>query len=142
MYNPGAMTTQDHSEMKLAELAERSGVPPRTIRLYITQGLLPGPLRAGRDAAYGEAHLERLRLIREFQSNGLTLAQIRRRLAGEEPAAGPEPVPMLSYAVSEDVTVLVRGDMSPRRLRQVRNAIGAMQDRLKQGGEEEGHDND
>lgn len=141
MYNPGAMTTQEQNEMKLAELAERSGVPPRTIRLYITQGLLPGPLRAGRDAAYGEAHLERLKLIREFQCKGFTLAQIRRRLAGE-PAAGPEPAPLLSYAVSEDVTVLVRGDLSPWRLRQVRDAIGAMQERLKTGDEEAGNDND
>ena len=49
--------------MLLAELAEKAGLPGRTIRFYIARGLLPGPLKAGRGAAYGQEHLDRLREI-------------------------------------------------------------------------------
>lgn len=39
--------------MLLAELAQKAGLPGRTIRFYIARGLLPGPLKAGRGATYG-----------------------------------------------------------------------------------------
>jgi DNA-binding transcriptional MerR regulator len=46
--------------MTLAELADASGIPPRTVRFYIARGLLEGPEVAGRGATYGPGHLERL----------------------------------------------------------------------------------
>jgi DNA-binding transcriptional MerR regulator len=50
--------------MTLAELADASGIPPRTVRFYIARGLLEGPEVAGRGATYGPGHLERLQKIR------------------------------------------------------------------------------
>lgn len=114
-------------EMKLLELADEAGVPARTVRLYIARGLLPGPLRAGRDAAYGEEHLVRLRQIRELQRQGLTLAEIGRRLAGAgEPDDVAGPVAWLSYTVAPDVAVLVRAEVAPWRRRRLQRAIRAM----------------
>lgn len=59
------------------ELAAATGVPSRTIRFYQAKGALAPPTRAGRQAFYGDAHVERLRLIAELQDRGLNLKAIR-----------------------------------------------------------------
>ena len=67
--------------MKIGEVAERSGVPAKTIRFWEDQRLLPAPARtpAGyRD--YDAAILERLAFIRHVQAAGLTLEHIRQVL--------------------------------------------------------------
>jgi len=115
--------------MKLDELAERAGVPARTIRLYITQGLLPGPLRAGRNAAYGAEHLEALATIKELQRQGLTLSQIRQKMAAPEEMKRslPTPVQTWTYQVTPDVAVTVLGDSPPWRLRAIQRALSELQ---------------
>jgi DNA-binding transcriptional MerR regulator len=70
----------------LQELAERSGLPVRTIRWYQSEGLLPKPSKNGRDAVYRDDHLERLALIAELRDRGLTLTAIRDLVAHERPA--------------------------------------------------------
>lgn len=64
----------------LYELAERSGIPPRTIRFYTTEGLLAAPDKVGREAIYTSKHLVTLELIRELQSHGFGLAAIKAHL--------------------------------------------------------------
>lgn len=65
----------------LQELAEASGVHPRTIRLYLEQGLLAGPSSMGRGARYTHSDLERLQIIRDLRDReGLPLKEIRHRL--------------------------------------------------------------
>ena len=70
----------------LQELADRSGLPIRTIRWYQSEGLLPKPAKNGRDAVYRNDHLERLGLIAELRDRGLTLTAIRDLVAHERPA--------------------------------------------------------
>ena len=67
-------------EWTLRELAAESGVPERTIRFYISKGILGPPLRGGRGAAYGPGHLTRLREIRGLQARGLMLAELAKAL--------------------------------------------------------------
>ncbi len=110
-------------QMSLTELAVQAGIAERTIRFYIARGLLRGPLKAGRGAAYGLEHLERLQEITRLQSQGLTLAEIARRLGGEK-ASAPEPAGWWHYALAEDVVVMVRADASPWRLKQIRQELG------------------
>ncbi len=66
----------------LTELADLAGVTPRTVRFYLSQGLLPSPGATGPGVKYGEEHLDRLRLIRRLQREHLPLAEIRSRLSG------------------------------------------------------------
>lgn len=66
----------------LTELADLAGVTPRTVRFYLSQGLLPSPGTTGPGVKYGEEHLDRLRLIRRLQREHLPLADIRTRLSG------------------------------------------------------------
>ena len=70
----------------LQELAERSGLPIRTIRWYQSEGLLPKPAKHGREAVYRDEHLDRLGLIAELRDRGLTLTAIRDLVAHERPA--------------------------------------------------------
>ena len=68
--------------MRIGEIADRAGVPTKTIRFWEDQRLLPSPGRtpAGyRD--YDPAVLDRLAFIRHAQAAGLTLAAIRQVLA-------------------------------------------------------------
>jgi DNA-binding transcriptional MerR regulator len=67
-------------EYRLAELATRTGVAPRTIRYYQSKGVLARPRRRGRDGFYDDGHVERLQLIAELQGRGLTLGAIRQFL--------------------------------------------------------------
>ena len=131
------------AELTLAELAEQTGVPERTIRYYIARGLLPPPIRAGRGACYGPEHREALERIRRLQARGLTLAEIARRLAGEAPRDGlPKPSPWWSYPIAEDVLVWVRADAAPWRLKQVREALLDLAARLRTNQQEEENDRD
>jgi DNA-binding transcriptional MerR regulator len=125
----------DLQQMSLAELADKAGLPGRTVRFYIARGLLPGPLKAGRDAAYGAEHLARLREIARLQTEGLTLAEIAGQAAAKaQGASGPEPAPCWQYQVAEAVTVTVRADVSPWRMKQIRNQIAQMAAALREPG--------
>jgi DNA-binding transcriptional MerR regulator len=119
--------TLEKTEFSLAELAATAGVPGRTIRYYIARNLLPGPLKAGRDAVYGAEHLQRLREILRLQNQGRTLLEIARQVEGKpEAVAVAEPAPWWQYQLAGDVVVSVRGDVTPWRMRQIKKCIALM----------------
>ncbi|WP_091408459.1 MerR family transcriptional regulator [Friedmanniella luteola] len=66
--------------MRISELARTADVPLATVKFYLREGLLPeGRRTSATQAQYGEAHLERLRLIRALAGpGGLSLAAVRR----------------------------------------------------------------
>ena len=62
----------------IAEVCERTGLSPRTLRYYEEIGLLPGVRRrAGGRRVFGPDELERLDFIHRLKSLGLCLAEIR-----------------------------------------------------------------
>jgi DNA-binding transcriptional MerR regulator len=65
----------------LTQLADVAGVTPRTVRYYITQGLIPAPGSAGPGPKYTDADLARLRTIKRLQREHQPLAEIRAQLA-------------------------------------------------------------
>ena len=137
------MAEQHENGLKLAELAKQAGVSPRTVRLYIARGLLPGPLRRGKGATYGPEHLQRLVKIRELQAEGLTLKDIGLQLnSGSPQTAMPSPVSCWQYAVTEDVVVSVRADVSPWRKRRIHEALARLAAELAEPGKENKHHDD
>lgn len=55
-------------EIKIGEIAKRSGVPPSTIRYYVRQGLLPEPTKVNKSMAYyDEGCIQRIQAIRHLQ---------------------------------------------------------------------------
>lgn len=107
----------------LTELADLAGVTPRTVRYYLSQGLLTSPGTSGPGAKYDDTHLGRLRLIRKLQREHLPLAEIRQRLAGlddatiaslaEGPTSDPDPQ---DSALDYIRRVLGSSAAAPRRL--------------------------
>jgi DNA-binding transcriptional MerR regulator len=69
------------------EVAAEVGLTVRTVRYYQSQGLLPPPARVGREARYGDEHLDRLRLISRLQEQGLRLTAIAELLRQGDAAA-------------------------------------------------------
>ncbi len=68
--------------LTLGELTEMAEVSTRTVRYYISEGLLPPPLSTGSKASYGSDHLNRLLLIGRLKAAYWPLREIRRHLDG------------------------------------------------------------
>ncbi len=86
------MVARGGVDMRIGELAERTGVEAQTIRYYERIGLLPEPGRSQSGyRVYGEGDEKRLRFIRSGRDVGLTLGEVREVLAfrerGEPPCA-------------------------------------------------------
>jgi DNA-binding transcriptional MerR regulator len=108
----------------LAELSAATGIPGRTIRFYIAQGLLAGPATSGRTAHYTPDHARRLHAIQKAKQEGLTLGEIRRRLDGpEENRDAPTPSAIEVFCLAPEVTVLLRTDAPARRRKRLLEAL-------------------
>lgn len=116
-------------DLSLADLAEKAGVPARTIRYYISLNLLEGPVQGGRVARYTTAHLVRLNEIGKLQRRGLSLSEIAAH--GKTGGRLPEPESAWRYPVAPGVVVEVRSGLSPWRMRQVQRLIAEMAARLE-----------
>lgn len=76
------------AELKIGEVARRTGLTVRTLRHYEEIGLLPGSSRTeGKQRIYGTRELERLQRIVALRQLGLGLDEIRGLL--EHPEATP-----------------------------------------------------
>jgi DNA-binding transcriptional MerR regulator len=89
----------DDEQYTLDELSQLTDVEPRTIRWYISEGLMRRPEGRGRGAYYTEHHRRRLASIKQMKDYGLSLRDIRKycQMAGDEDiviqAVGWEPEP-------------------------------------------------
>jgi len=121
-----------NQEKTLAELSDATGIPARTIRFYISRGLLDGPAKAGRGAIYTGAHLERLEKIKALQAQGRHLSEIAPLMENPVDARPSYPsAPWWQHAIADDVVVWTRGDVSPWRQKQIREAIDEMAVRVR-----------
>ena len=125
-------TKTEQRTWTLGEIAEESGVSARTVRFYISRGLMEGPEKAGRGAKYGQGHVDRLQEIQRLQGEGLTLAEIAARGEELEAVVLPEPEAWWSYAVSDGVEVRVRADQAPWRMRQIRRLLTELGSQLEE----------
>lgn len=76
--------------IRIGEVAERTGLTPRTIRYYEEIGLLPGPpeRRKGEHRAYGDGDIERLsELTRLRDLLNLSLEELKQLVEAEEARA-------------------------------------------------------
>jgi len=121
-----------NEEKTLAELADATGIPARTIRFYISRGLLEGPAKAGRGAIYTGAHLERLEKIKALQAQGRHLSEIAPIVEGAPAEHTSYPSAMWwQHTIADDVLVWTRGDVSPWRQKQIRDAVDELAVRLR-----------
>lgn len=72
--------------LRMSDLVAATGATPRAVRFYVERGLLPKAEGRGTGLIYTEEHVLRLRAVRHFRAQRLTVAQIRDRLARLSPA--------------------------------------------------------
>jgi DNA-binding transcriptional MerR regulator len=108
------------TSISLTDLARRADVTPRTVRYYIGQGLLPGPVGQGPAAHYEDSHLDRLRLIKRLQLQHLPLAEIRSRL--EE--LDDEQIATLADEVAPTTTPEPEGQSGQSALAYIKGVLG------------------
>lgn len=127
--------------LHLDELAKAAGVSARTVRYYISRGLLPGPTMMGRKAHYTEVHLDILKRIVAAQAEGNSLDQIKNAFITNGytvESSVPDPTITLTYNLAPDVGVLVKNDISSHRKRLVHQALATFARAVRVTEEEEG----
>jgi hypothetical protein len=114
-------------EYLIADLVERTGLAPRTIRSYIALKIVPPPVGNGPAAVYGDEHVLRLVAATRLRAEGaslnavaaklgtMSMAQVRAyvrktepRPADPAPAAPPQPASPVDPPVLEGEPVSAR----------------------------------
>jgi len=72
----------DGARFSLSDLARASGIPERTIRFYIQEGIVPRPEGVRRGAYYQVRHLEALLTASRLVASGMSLTAVARMLEG------------------------------------------------------------
>lgn len=111
--------------MTLEEICERVEMSVRNVRFYTTRGLVPPPLKRGRQGFYTDVHLARLELVRELQAHGFTLAAIEKYVDRVPQDATPEAIALhrtlLAPWTAEQTEVMTRAELEAHAGR----AVGA-----------------
>ena len=128
--------------MTIHQLAERSGVPPRRIRHYIAQDLLPPAIGRGRAAHYARRHLDRLRQVEALRDVNLGLDEIRRRLGSpievrSPGATGVEVQSWRHYQIVPGVELHVRADLEQVAPAMIRVLTGVARELLARAAADE-----
>ena len=79
--------SQGPRSLTIAGLAAAGGVGVETVRFYQRRGLLDQPTRESGIRRYGSEDVRRLRFIRQAQTAGFTLEEIKELLALDEKIA-------------------------------------------------------
>lgn len=98
------------TEYRIDELAAAAETSVRNVRVYQERGLLAPPRRVGRTGVYTEAHLARLRLIRQMLGRGYTFATIHELL--QAAGSGQE---LAHFLDLDDVLSAPWSDDSPKQ---------------------------
>ncbi len=81
--------SQENNSLTISKLAAAADVGVETVRFYQRNGLIQVPLRGNEIRRYGDDDVRRLRFIRQAQTAGFTLIEIKELLsldAGEDRA--------------------------------------------------------
>jgi len=111
--------SQGAQSLTVGKLAAAGGVGVETIRFYQRRGLLETPSRDDGIRRYGSEDVRRLRFIRQAQSAGFTLEEIRELIAldaGEDRARARELARARIEALSEKIAELEQAREALRRL--------------------------
>lgn len=80
-------------------------IPLRTIRFYITKGLVDRPQGARKTAVYTEKHAEQLITIKQLSSTGMTLEGIAKVLQGETQAPEHKVIQPVQMRVLQQINI-------------------------------------
>ncbi len=120
--------------MKMKELESRTGVSREAIRFYIREGLLPEPLRLGRNVArYSEEHVARTKLVKRLkEEHHLPLKAVKAVLdrADSDPMLGSMAAPGLTHILPTLIQDTDRSD--PWTLEELAEDSGLTRDEIEE----------
>lgn len=111
--------SQEPLSLTIGKLAKAGGVGVETIRYYQRRGLIGTPARDREIRRYGNDDLRRLRFIRQAQSAGFTLEEIKELVdldASEDRPRARELAKARVKALDEKIAELQRARDALRRL--------------------------
>lgn len=95
--------------MRIGELAQRTGIPPRMLRYYEEQGLLEPARAANGYRAYDETDLFRAQQVRGLLDSGLTTEIIRTILPF---LSRPDQIHLHPDCVTAEAAAMLRGEVN------------------------------
>ncbi|CAM3174192.1 MerR family transcriptional regulator [Nocardioides dubius] len=108
----------DAGLLTLDDLCDRIGMSVRNVRFYTSRGLVPPPIKRGRQGYYDSTHVARLELVNELQAHGFTLAAIERYVTRIPHDATPEAIrlhrTLLAPWAAEHPELMRRSDLDAR----------------------------
>ena len=111
--------SQELKSLTIGKLAAAGDVGVETIRFYQRKGLLQTPTRDGGFRHYSTEDIRRLRFIRQAQTAGFTLEEIKELLdldAGEDRARARELARGRIHALNDKIADLQRAQDALKRL--------------------------
>jgi DNA-binding transcriptional MerR regulator len=83
---PATKTPSTEGLLRMAALAEQSGVSAATIKHYLREGLLPAPVKTSRNMAwYSPEFVDRIKLIKRLQEERYLPLDVIKRILENEP---------------------------------------------------------
>ena len=111
--------SQEVNSLTIGELAAAGGVGVETIRFYQRKGLLEEPTRESGIRRYGSEDLRRLRFIKQAQTAGFTLQEVKELLkldAGQDRTRAREMAQARIETLDEKFSEIKRARDSLQRL--------------------------
>jgi DNA-binding transcriptional MerR regulator len=133
------MSTDEHpAQLKMSELAERSGVSAGTIKHYLREGLLGDGeevKRTSRNMAYyPETFVERVRLIKRLQEERFMPLRVIRELIDEDPERMARMIELEDRILERATEASERGRVSRARVRETYDLPRNVLERLEEIG--------
>jgi DNA-binding transcriptional MerR regulator len=128
----------EQASYTIDELCRVTGYSRRTIRYYVSEGLLEPPAGRGRGGFYYDSHLKRLQQIRALQDKGLRISEIQKM--SPEVQATVRPVApretWLRLPVCPGLEIHVRDDLEAARRKEIEALLRIGKTLFQQNGEE------
>lgn len=113
------------SQMKMAELSEKSGLKNSTIRHFLKLGLLPKPLKTGRTVSlYNESHLKRLSQIAQLRNKKVPLLKIKALMRDEGPPTIQSEEGKKQQIINKAVELFSKNGFVRTRISDIADSVG------------------
>ena len=123
----------DEIKYTIEDLCDLTGFSRRTIRYYVQSGIIDAPAGRGRGGFYFDSQLDKLRQIRAFQEQGLTLQAIQARLTeGKMPEITSRQGVWVRYEVAPGVEIHISRERELTEGRRIVELIRAARAILKE----------
>jgi DNA-binding transcriptional MerR regulator len=120
------------------DLGKLTGYSRRTIRYYVSEGLLDPPAGRGRGGFYYDSHLKRLQQIRAMQERGLRMSDIQNLPPEAQTAIEPAPTRefWMRVPICPGVEIHVRRELEEQHAKAIDALVRVGKTLFKQNGEE------